>query len=1439
MRWLSGLCVLLCSVLLPALASAKLSDVPFTYSTSDKPKMLLLMSRDQEMSKKAYLDYIDMDGDGKLDTTYNNNVQYDGYFNPDLCYSYSDSEFSYNGTTGLYTPADTADNHKCSGKKGPWSGNLMNYANMTRMDIVRKVLYGGKRILDPATPAEGSVILERSYLPQDVHSFAKVISNTTDYKISDLTPFTGKNNITLCTTSLNNSASPNVPKMAMRSRADPHMAIGERQQCNYYGDDVAFTVRVQVCDGTLDTRTNFCRQYGNGNFKPMGLLQKYGEDDAIQFGLMTSSYQNYTKGGVLRKPIGSFLGDNNDDGEVNPETGVINRTYEDAPVVSIINVIDSMRIVDYGWEDRYFMYWHCNTNYSLTKADFLSTGQCPDWGNPLAEMYTEALKYLVDEDREPTAAYAADDRSFFNNSELFAPQDWGGVPWKIDDCASCSIVMLASSGPTFDADNLGDVGSFNGINASAISSATNEVAGLEGLNGQYLIGETSSNQDEQCSVKSVTPGDFANLRGLCPEGPTKEGSYQLVGAMRLAATNDFGRASGSTIDNYVFSLSTTLPYLSLKYRGNTISVAPSCQSWGEDERWGTCSFISVVMEDVDNDALTGETRHIRTELGWEDASWGADNDMDYRLDFDICIGDACPVEDGLPAVDSNQIRVATKMTFNGASKPHIQGFNIAGVSASGSYQFGENIETNQWYVQTFYIDNDLKNDVALPSPLELAAKYGRQMNSSNTEGRPDNYYEVRNFNDLLDGLENVFSYISRNKFYSASVSGSGYTTEEGEHVYYSSYDNVKSWNGHFMSYSYDKDGKLQKDWDAAEMLEQADPDTRVMLSIKEISQPFGYGGVPFRATNLHTRQKNLISGGWNSGPTTTTPSYADFVNYIRGDHSLEKTTLHPTNPFRERVNSNGEPTRLGDIVHSSAAFVGGTQTSSYMEANNPGTGYNEWAKQYADRQPMIYVGANDSVFHGFNANNGRERIGYVSTMTYNQIGRMARPDYDESLSHRFSADGSPTVRDAYFNGSWHTVVASGLNAGGKGVFALDVTDPDNFAESNARSIVLFEFNDIIDRVLLNGQLNGPIPSTLGYTYSKPAIVKLNDGRWAAVFGNGYYSDAGVPVLIIVYLDAIRDNGTWNSNDVVRLYTATPTDETAGSENGLSNIAPIDTDDDGDIDLIYAGDLEGNMWRFDLRSSSTSDWQQGIAKLFEARDSNGQVQPIVAQPEVGLASRESEDYDRGYRLYFGTGKYMDVGDDADLSVQSFYSIKDDLNPTPIAYSRGSLTQQYISLLGGVSGVNYRSITNYETNHKGWFVDLKEVGHQAQGERVVEKALLRRAQIIFSTLIPHISQCTAVENGWLMALDAPDGHSSRSVFDTNGDGSIDTEDLVNGERAAGMSIASAASVLLQDNGDSQIAVSVSDEGTPDQIAVAKSAMYRQKRVNWQHVRIEEGE
>lgn len=330
--------------------------------------------------------------------------------------------------------------------------------------------------------------------------------------------------------------------------------------------------------------------------------------------------------------------------------------------------------------------------------------------------------------------------------------------------------------------------------------------------------------------------------------------------------------------------------------------------------------------------------------------------------------------------------------------------------------------------------------------------------------------------------------------------------------------------------------------------------------------------------------------------------------YLMGDITNEEgfPKVNATNKYRARgayrKAANGEIDAvlaggmLGDIINSSPIFM---KEPTRNWRGDPviidRQKYQEYYEANKNRTAMIYVGDNRGMLHGFNAVTGQEVFSYIPNLLAQTddlaftnkeksknsgLAYLAHKEYD----HGFYVDIQPTISDVFvdfysggINESWRTVLFGGLGAGGKGLFALDITSPDNFSENN----VLWEFSASDD-------------SDLGYTFAQPIVGKVNygiadeqgneKGRWAVILPNGYHSATGRAVLFIIFVDAKRPDGTWKEGrDYVKLILG----DDSNQGNGLSEPVAIDEDGDGLIDFVYAGDLKGNMWSIDLRANVPS------------------------------------------------------------------------------------------------------------------------------------------------------------------------------------------------------------------------------------------------------------
>ncbi|OOZ41341.1 hypothetical protein BOW53_04290 [Solemya pervernicosa gill symbiont] len=640
---------------------------------------------------------------------------------------------------------------------------------------------------------------------------------------------------------------------------------------------------------------------------------------------------------------------------------------------------------------------------------------------------------------------------------------------------------------------------------------------------------------------------------------------------------------------------------------------------------------------------------------------------------------------------------------------------------------------------------------------------GKFLNASDPQGL------ITAFNDAISDIADRTGSAAAVTFNTGSL--------EADSVIYLSLFNSSKWSSQLLAYPLNTTtGAIGStaSWDAANLLDNRDISASPRTLLTFNSDSGTNDGVAFQWSNLTTAQKNDLKTNSSGGSDSDTIAQAR-LNHLRGERSNEGSGYN----FRVR-NS-----RLGDIIHSAPTYVAEPDSDWPDTAPFPDTSsakYSVFQASKASRTGVIYAGGNDGMLHGFStegSNTGEEVLAYIpsnlfSTTTTAGLHYLTDPDY----LHRYYVDLTPTISDAYVkttstgSADWATVLIGGERAGGRGLFALDVTDPSQFSESNASDLVMWEFDENDD-------------ADLGYTFSQPTIALLNNDRWAAIFGNGYNdSGAGEAQLFILFLDGGLD-GTWTdgsgSSDLDYIKISTDVGS-SGSKNGLATPAVIDTDGDGTADRVYAGDLEGNMWAFDLSASNTNSWdvayKQGNTPkpLFTARDSSGNTQPITVTPTI-LKNPSVDDTTQNspnVMVLFGTGQYLVDTDKTSSGTQSFYAVWDEGTDELL---RTNLQEQTL-LSGFPADVRVPSNNTIafdgsgSAQQFGWYLDLPDTG-----ERVITDAVARGDIIYFNTTVPTSDPCSYGGYGWQMSIKIDNGGRPDSpVFDYNDDGYIDNNDTV---------------------------------------------------------------
>lgn len=614
------------------------------------------------------------------------------------------------------------------------------------------------------------------------------------------------------------------------------------------------------------------------------------------------------------------------------------------------------------------------------------------------------------------------------------------------------------------------------------------------------------------------------------------------------------------------------------------------------------------------------------------------------------------------------------------------------------------------------------------------------------------FYSATDSTTLAQGLADAFASVTRGTSSSSAVAFNTTTLDTGSRVYQATFNPSDNWYGDLVAYELEDDGEIVSSpvWHASDVLDAMLPSQRIILTYNDASKQ----GVAFKTlSDLSTKQQNDL----NMSPTGAADGLGQArLDYVRG----VRTDENAGNNFRERTNV------LGDIVYSNPVYVGDPQ-SNYEDETGVGDG--SYSGFNPDRDPVIYVGSNDGMLHGFWEDDGSEAIAYIPNMLFsNASGEGMHYLTDPAYEHRYYVDLSPTVADVYINSQWRTILIGGFRAGGRGLFALDITNPSSFSDTEADDVVLWEFT--------SNDNNG-----LGNSFSKPTMALMENGKWAAVFGNGYNDlGDGQAKLFILYLEEGTDR-TWSGSDYKVITTGVGS---SGDRNGLSTPALVDSDGNGKADRVYAGDLKGNLWAFDL-SDPDNDASWGVAygkALFNATVGTT-PQPITSKPVVARNPAVSTTVDNSPNIlvFFGTGQYMVNGDKTSTSAQTFYGVWDNNDAgSGSTLTRASLVEQELDT--GNSTSEIRVVSDNEVDYAskyGWHFDLP-----TSGERVVVDPKIRGDYIFFNTLIPDPNTCNTQGYGWLMALKLTNGgEPSKPVFDINNDGEVDENDQIDDEDGDG--------------------------------------------------------
>lgn len=450
----------------------------------------------------------------------------------------------------------------------------------------------------------------------------------------------------------------------------------------------------------------------------------------------------------------------------------------------------------------------------------------------------------------------------------------------------------------------------------------------------------------------------------------------------------------------------------------------------------------------------------------------------------------------------------------------------------------------------------------------------------------------------------------------------------------------------------------------------------------------------------------LQCSSMNASNNTVANSGANLVNYLRGVSTYADDTVYRA---REHV--------MGDVINASPLFVG---KPSFKYTENS---YADFARN-STRGSVIYAAANDGMLHAFEQATGNEKWAFIPSSVMSKMYKLGDTDYPNN--HQFMVDGSPVMADIYVDSAWKTILIGGLNGGGRSYYALDITDPTT-------PTLLWEYaND-----------------DLGYTYGNPVVTKKSDGTWVVMFASGYNNvSPGDGNGHLFMLNA-------NTGSLLQKISTNVSGVAVGSTSTPSGLAKINTYVESDADnltkLVYAGDLLGNVWRFDI--NSTVKPYLSALRLAELKIGT-LAQPITTRPALADVTYNGAKY---HAVYVGTGKYLGTSDLANTDVQTIYALKDAWGETGLGNVRTATNPAMVVQNGtAATSVSQGAIVtgttrsvNWTTD-AGWYLDL--IG---SGERVSVSPLLVLNALYVGTNIPSNDACTVGGTSWLYKLDIAKG------------------------------------------------------------------------------------
>ncbi len=1284
----------------PAIPAINLSPEPlYASGTRAKPTLSLALSVEFPTVGAQYVNTPNTN----TDNSYAPTTEYIGYFDAESCYSYvndADANLRRFDRTGAAT------GRTCDGTG--FSGNFMNWASSSAVDVLRLGLTGGDRIVDTAS----LTVLQRAVLPDgrfyndnnfpskrlsaalvngalpsslrgtytgDVYvancfnriHFGTAATGSCDspgnnsnlgisasQAVGPVTSFTslptgfttscatrgqtcsfsgtlevaygrGSNwkvapayNGVQCSESVFTGGSTSSSALCYtRPYTGTWTPPGASNGTAILSRDGFFYSRVKVCESSgstlQDPRTDFCLRYPNGNYKPVGNLQKFSDRVRVAaFGYLIDNQQS-RYGGVLRAPM-KYVGPKTFDAD-GVLSAVANPNLEWSESTGVFAVNPDLALEGKSGVVNYLNQFGRTGSAQGTYKTY----------DPVGELYYESLRYI--QGLSPTA------------------QATSGLT---DDMKDGFPVYTTWTDP------------------HAVGSSTGDYSCLK--NNILLIGDVNTHNDKSIpgNTTRLTDSEFSRTANAANNEPDFTAWTKVV--------DSFETNNGVSYTNGQGTFTARNPNL----------------------------------------ATTGTLR-------------------------------------GLQTLDTG----ATKASFYMAGMAYWANTNdIRGTAWSNTAKRRPGMRATTYVLDVNEFAQQSVTSARRNSQFFLTAKYGGFKDRSNRgspflagDGTTDNsnwekpsepgeartYFLSSSARGVLTALDGIFATIAAegNSIAGGAISTQSLATNAG-YIYQAQFDS-SDWSGDLISYpiSANSSGVVtigdiaSAQWRASTRLDAKSPDSRAIY-VGRVTPQSGSAATPFVWGSLEAGLTTALN---KASPNAVADNLGQSrLNFLRGDRSLEGI------PFRRRGSV------LGDIINSAVAYAG-EPTDLISDAS-----YSTFATTNRNRTKALYVGSNDGMLHAFNAANGDELFGYIPSWLGSKLSALTSSTYNVS-GHQSYVDGSPEVAEAKVGSDWKTVLVSGSGGGGQGVFALDVTNPAAFDASK----VMWEFSDRDDPDL--GNVVGKL-QILKFRTSAPGTTPAY--KWFAVVpggvnnyvNDGNFSTTGTPTLFILDLSK-PVNTAWSLGSnyfKVSLPLVSATSSTTAS--GLTNFTATAGLAD-EVEYVYAGDLYGNLWKLDFSLHGTAEWNfnelngRTTRPLYIARDSLSRTQPISVQPKVVRAPNNAS------IVLFGTGRYFEPADNvvsSSTQTQSFYAIFDNNSTTPDTSGGLSVISGRPRLQAGTASsstvtipafVYGRPLTNADvTQRSGWYFDFPR-----SGERLISNLALFGSSVLFGSVVPPEAQAGSCGTG----------------------------------------------------------------------------------------------